>query len=167
MKSVNWKDAAELVGMAAIVASLIFVGLQMRQTRDIALAESGWNSLLSEVETRRPIYEYPDIWAKGNAGEELNPSEAVIYRALITDLNTLQFFKFFNATLLNNDYAADVAHWDMAGFLYENPGARREWESLRDELRRYREPHLSGQYSNPFEAAVRADIEVLAKTYDP
>ncbi len=40
MKSANWKGIAELVGIAAIVASLIFVGLEMRQTRSIALAET-------------------------------------------------------------------------------------------------------------------------------
>ncbi len=163
----NWKDSAELVGMAAIVASLIFVGLQMRQTRDIALTDSGWNRMLSEIESRRAIYEFPDIWAKGNAGEELNPSEAVIYRTLIRDLNSLAFFKYANATILNHEGAADSARWDMAGFLYENPGARREWESLRDEFRRYREPHTSGQYSNFFEEAIRADLEVLDKIHDP
>ena len=101
MKTMNWKGSAELVGMAAIVASLIFVGLQMRQTRDIALTESDWNRMLSEIETRRPIYEFPDIWAKGNAGEELNPSEAIIYRTLIRDLNSLEFFKYLNATRLD------------------------------------------------------------------
>ncbi len=167
MKSVNWKDAAESVGMAAIVASLIFVGLQMRQAQDIAWAESGWNVVLSEIEVQRPIYEFPDIWAKGNAGEELNPSEAVIYRALVRDLNSLAFWKYQNATTLDDKFGIDVAPQDMAGFLYENPGARREWESLRDEFRRYREPHLSGQYSNLFENAIRADLEVLEKTYDP
>ena len=35
----NWKDTAEVVGIAAIVASLVFVGLEMRQSREIALAE--------------------------------------------------------------------------------------------------------------------------------
>ena len=39
MKDTNWKDIAELVGVAAIVASLIFVGLQMRQSHEIALAD--------------------------------------------------------------------------------------------------------------------------------
>jgi len=38
LKATNWKDIAELVGIAAIVASLIFVGLQMQQTQKIALA---------------------------------------------------------------------------------------------------------------------------------
>ena len=39
MKNANWKDVAELIGIAAIVASLIFVGLQMRQSQEIAMAE--------------------------------------------------------------------------------------------------------------------------------
>jgi len=38
MNFANWKDIAELVGIAAIVASLIFVGLQMKQSQDIAIA---------------------------------------------------------------------------------------------------------------------------------
>jgi hypothetical protein len=167
MKSVNWKVAAESIGITAIVASLIFVGLQMRQTQVIALNESNWNSLLSEIEARRAIYEFPDIWVKGNAGAELNGSEAVIYKALIYDLNSFAFYKYQTAKRLDNKPGADRAHWDMAGFLYENTGARREWHLLRDQFRRYREPHITGQFSNSFEETIRADLEVLEKTQDP
>ena len=38
MKTTHWKDIAELVGITAIVASLIFVGLQMKQSQEIAVA---------------------------------------------------------------------------------------------------------------------------------
>jgi hypothetical protein len=38
LKNTNWKDIAELLGIAAIVASLVFVGLQMKQTHEIAIA---------------------------------------------------------------------------------------------------------------------------------
>ena len=34
----NWKDIAELIGIAAIVFSLIFVGLQMKEEQEIARA---------------------------------------------------------------------------------------------------------------------------------
>ncbi len=37
MPSRNWKDIAELIGIGAIVASLIFVGLQMQQSQEIAI----------------------------------------------------------------------------------------------------------------------------------
>ena len=38
MKSMNWKDVVEFVGIAAIVASLLFVGLQLKQSQEIAVA---------------------------------------------------------------------------------------------------------------------------------
>jgi hypothetical protein len=38
MTKPSWKDLAELVGLTAIVASLLFVGLQMQQSHRIALA---------------------------------------------------------------------------------------------------------------------------------
>ncbi len=34
----RWKDIAELIGLVAIIASLIFVGLQLKQSQQIALA---------------------------------------------------------------------------------------------------------------------------------
>ncbi|MEN8761586.1 MAG: hypothetical protein ABF290_04070 [Thiogranum sp.] len=167
MKSMGWKDSVELIGMAAIVASLFFVGEELRQSRDIALSERAGHMMLAEIEARRPIYEYPDIWARGNAGEELNPSEAVIYRTLIQDINSWGFFRRLSATAVDSQGAADAAGWDMAGFLYDNPGARREWEALRDRIRRHREPHVSGEYRSDYEEDVRANLEVLDRTYNP
>ena len=39
MNKTDWKDVAELIGIAAIVASLVFVGLQLRQEQVIARTE--------------------------------------------------------------------------------------------------------------------------------
>ena len=38
MRETGWKDIAEIIGIAAIVASLVFVGLEMRQSQEIAVA---------------------------------------------------------------------------------------------------------------------------------
>ena len=40
MTTANWKTSAELIGMATIVASLIFVGLQLRQEQAIAIVDT-------------------------------------------------------------------------------------------------------------------------------
>jgi hypothetical protein len=40
LKSTSWKDIAELIGIAAIVASLIFVGLELRQTQSALMAST-------------------------------------------------------------------------------------------------------------------------------
>ena len=39
MNNTDWKSIAELIGIAAIVASLLFVGLQMKQSQEIAIAQ--------------------------------------------------------------------------------------------------------------------------------
>ena len=49
MQKTHWKDIVEVVGIAAIVASLIFVGLEMRQTRAIALAATYQTQADSEM----------------------------------------------------------------------------------------------------------------------
>jgi hypothetical protein len=38
MKMTDWKTTAELTGIAAIVASLVFAGLQLKLSQDIAVA---------------------------------------------------------------------------------------------------------------------------------
>ncbi len=38
VKETGWKDIAELIGIVAIVASLIFVGLQLKQSQEIAIS---------------------------------------------------------------------------------------------------------------------------------
>jgi hypothetical protein len=43
MKFNDWKNVAELIGIAAIVASLIFVGLQLKQSQEIAIADQYQN----------------------------------------------------------------------------------------------------------------------------
>lgn len=133
----------------------------MRQTQEIAIAEMNWNNMIAEMESRSAIYENPDIWAKGNAGETLNPSESVIYTTLIRDFNSLQFYRVTNFRELTGESDIGVILADTSGFLFENPGARKEWEALRATFKRYRDPHVSGGYSNQFEQGVRAHLAVL------
>ena len=40
MSATSWKDVAELIGIAAIVASLVFVGLELRQTQTALMAST-------------------------------------------------------------------------------------------------------------------------------
>ena len=40
MKKPNWKDTTEMLGLLAIIASLIYLGYEMRQTKNIAIGES-------------------------------------------------------------------------------------------------------------------------------
>ena len=91
MNSGKIRLAVETVGIAAIVASLIFVGLQMRQTHEIALvtlmqmrSDAGRELAAAQIASE-PLLE---IEAKVRAGEELTPYE--------TMTRSLAAFMFFN-----------------------------------------------------------------------
>jgi len=129
MKPVNWRALAEVVGIAAIVASLIFVGLQLRQSQDIALSELGASLHASRIELDNAISGHADIWARGNAGDELDRADTVVYRRLIHSTHWSywqiwrQNFRFGQTT------PNAIAVADFASFLYRNPGARQAWKS--------------------------------------
>ena len=62
MKSYGWKDYAELVGIVAIVASLIFVGMQLRQEQLIARTEMASVSAEIKLQINEKISE-PELAA--------------------------------------------------------------------------------------------------------
>ncbi len=69
MTKQNWKYLAELIGVAAIVASLLFVALQMRQAQDIAYSELDVSLLSIQAESANLIATNSEIWVEGNAGD--------------------------------------------------------------------------------------------------
>ena len=78
MKKTDWKDIAELVGIAAIVASLVFVGLQMQQDRVHARAELGADSFsnLASLSLQMTSDEFAPVFAKAiEAPGELTTAE--------------------------------------------------------------------------------------------
>ena len=66
MKFREWNEIAELVGIAAIVASLVFVGLQMRQDHVFARSELGAGSFESLASLRQEMMapEFAATYAK-------------------------------------------------------------------------------------------------------
>jgi hypothetical protein len=78
MDSAKVNDWMQVVGIFAVVASLIFVGFQMKQTHEIALAESLVNVSAIGIEERGLIAAHADTWQKACLGEQLTAQERVI-----------------------------------------------------------------------------------------
>ena len=76
IKNEYWKGWLEGIGIVAIVASLLFVGLQMRQAQQFAMAEVYQKTLSSRSELTNSINENVVIWNKGRSGGELTDDEA-------------------------------------------------------------------------------------------
>lgn len=77
-KTQNLHDWLQIVGIAAVVASLVFVGLQLKQADEVAYAELSEVSAARGVEQSALIAEHADIWQKACLGEELTAAESVI-----------------------------------------------------------------------------------------
>jgi hypothetical protein len=138
MKMESLKEVAELVGITAIIASLIFVGLQIKQS-DQQLAQSEETTEVElylqiasqERDELAVIFEHADTWVKGNAGNEMSSTEAVIYAGLVKARWSSVYWKNASFTVLER--TLDVPLHDFAWFLHKNPGARRAWEAMVDD----------------------------------
>ena len=82
MNHTNWKDIAELLGIGAIVASLIFVGLQIQQDQEIAIAATYGTLAESTANIADLIDRNAEVWQRGLDDEELSSSDRIKFLAL-------------------------------------------------------------------------------------
>jgi hypothetical protein len=120
----------QVVGIFAVVASLIFVGLQLKQDRDAAQAESTQSFMASSAEVNAMIAEYAEIWLKGRNDAELSDAEMIVMRRLVDSLYRRARYTSQMKRTFGGPGGAQLR--DLAILLYENPGARRTWEKLTD-----------------------------------
>jgi hypothetical protein len=130
MKPRDWKEIAELIGIAAIVASLIFVGVQLKQEQQIALTEIYEASVSSATELDIAISENANIWLKSNRGEALSDAESLIINRLVAASYRRARGQANMRRIVGTFGTAAIR--DFAIELYENPGVRRVWEAQID-----------------------------------
>ena len=165
MSAPKWKGTAEFVGVIAIVGSLIFVGLQIKQEQDIALAEINLSLLNSGIELNIAIGESAEVWAKGNAGEELTRAERILYEKLLESVDYLtrtdrrQYLRF------DQQWPAQVPIAEFAYFLHRNPGARETWQSRSDRNEKDYASLIPG-FKSSYRAAMLVELEKLDQMTD-
>ena len=161
MNLTSWKDIAELIGITAIVASLIFVGLEMRQAREIAVSELALAYMAARDDGFREINYHADVWIRGGKGEELSLEDAIIFNNLVLSRNNRSFFASTQFARLapssNYETKFNYARW-----LHQNPGARAAWEAEIDR----NQPYLSAR-EEPLEAeSYSAKVREILERYD-
>ena len=156
MKSLDRREIVEFIGLAAIIASLIFVGIQLQQSQSIAMAEGYSTNFATKVEVANSIKEHSDIWRRGALGEELEEGEMEIFSILLYQLNESAVQAFLHMWQVAGEDDARFTARDFAGFLYQNPGARAVWSKREDNLETYRRLHDDyGDYGNDWTETVR------------
>lgn len=143
MKSPGWKETVEVIGITAIVASLIFVGLELRQAQAVATSEMAAKLLVDDMEWVNLLNQNRDVWIKGNRGDPLNEIETSTYRDLSLVRQSLAFFRY--RQLQNLGILGDVIVADFATHLHLNSGARAEWERRSAEFNKYGKPLVANR----------------------
>ncbi len=124
----NWKGIAELVGIVAIVASLMFVGFQLQQDRQFAQVESLIANQTTEIELTTLIEADRDIWLRGLRGEELSELDELTFEAL----SNAVFRRFADKNRIGYRVGlyGEESIRSYALFLYQHPGLRRKFDEL-------------------------------------
>jgi len=126
LKRSYWKDTAELIGIAAIVGSLIFVGLQIRQEQNVAVSQIYQTTLAAEVEIYIALAQHAETLAKTHNVNDLSDAERIAVEELTDMFSARAFFEAQSAQRIDDgDWSGPVNAF--AYFLHEHPGVQRLW----------------------------------------
>ena len=133
MKSMSGKDIAEFTGIAAIVASLVFVGLQLKQSQEIAIAnqyqawaEASLNLFATHIEAA-----YATPGNRDEITDTLTAGDIAQANWLWTaaDNNYYQFQRGFT------EDEAWLGQMEVAKSIYEACPIRFVWETRKQSMR--------------------------------
>jgi hypothetical protein len=98
MNSAKLREWLEIIGILAVVASLVFVGIEIRQTSRAALEESFVGDLGTMIALEEIVVENSDVWLRGCRAEELNDVERVQFTRMYHMHEFLFFMRWLRGT---------------------------------------------------------------------
>lgn len=160
LKFGNWRVILEIIGFVAIVASLVFVGIELSQSRAIAIGDGNLVNAQIQVESNNAISEHSVVWTRGNSGQELTESDAVIFNNLVKNKAIHAFMEYARLDQLEFDEAADSVAAQFAVFLSQNPGALQVWLQSEEFFAQYFEVPVS---QATWKTKVRSNLAMLER----
>jgi hypothetical protein len=158
MTAARLKEVVEIVAVISIVASLIFVGMQLRQDKEIAAAQVFVESDGLVFELSQMVNENRDVWIRGLNGEELSELDEVTFESIAVAVYQRHRGIASRVTRLDTGIAGNRAK-HYAYILYQHPGLRRVFMSrVKFDEMRYA---ANSSISNPVKDRVKFDHHVL------
>ena len=157
MRSLDWKETAELIGLFAILASLIIVVMELQQQQKLLDLEMRYSMISATVAVNEQIIDHADIWVRGNAGKDLDATEFEIYQRMFISFNDRTFQTYFVFQELYPEQKEQISS-QYAGFLVRNPGAYKVW------IDRERRLNADRTAVNPTETITTDWIELIETT---
>ena len=130
--SAKLKDWLEIVGLFAVVASLLFVGMQMRQEAAIAATDSVWSRSGAITALSELINSNSAVWISGLQGAELAPADEAEFQGMAEAVESFfvaTYVRFTNFRAVSGGQSSEQALNDYAYALYTHKGLRRVWRT--------------------------------------
>ena len=137
--TITWRAVAELVGIAAIIAGLVFVGLELRQSRQIAIADiyQQRSAMVIEIHAARLSSEpLAAALNKLSAGDDVTPWEQnLVNTGHYLFLTYWENIHFQHQSGMIADEQWRASQRAMARYLNNTPGAVEFWNATKPVMR--------------------------------
>ena len=129
VKSPDWKALIEILGAAAIVASLVFVGFQLQQDRQIMTVSTIGSITESHNALSELVQNHSELWVRGLDGEELTDSEGAIFISMVSAVEAHYINYMIRWSAADNESRnPESLAQRYATYIYMYPGLRRAVE---------------------------------------
>jgi hypothetical protein len=125
MNSEKVNDWLQIVGMIGIMASLIFVGFQVRQTQSIGEGESASYFLEATIVGKQFMVDNMDVWTRGCLGEELSTVDEAKYAHMYRAYARASYFGWLAVRKNIVDLNAQDIVYPFAANIHRYPGFAR------------------------------------------
>ena len=128
MSKVRWQSVVEVIGVISIVASLIFVGLQIRQSTKAAMDAALSSDTSIVMATEALVLDNPDVWRRGCLAEPLDPTEQLVFARIYHAYVFSYFLRWLRANSGIGSSDPSLPIDNVAMNIYRYPGFQREWD---------------------------------------
>ena len=137
MDSVKVNDWMQVAGIFAVVASLVFVGLQIQQDRAIATVESLSSRADTITELANMIGSNKALWISGLNGDELSEEDTATFQAMTEAVESYFVALYIRLDVIGASQSGGPRSGEepirnYAFALYLHKGLRRVWETQLD-----------------------------------
>ena len=134
-----WSLIAEIIAAIAVVVSLVFVGLQLRNANTIAVRDEANATMEQWSEIRRSLYQdaaTAEVFTAGMANPDaLSPSDQLRFRFMLREYAwaTWHIWDRIERGLIPASHWEHGAGRDLLHILCQ-PGSSRYWRDVREEM---------------------------------
>lgn len=124
------REWLETFGLMAVFVSLVFVGLELRQSREIAMdaSLSASAEIITAIEAL--VLEHPDVWLRGCRGDGLEEADDLVFTHIFHAYVFQHFMLYMRSGASVASASGDLAIDNVAINVHRNPGFAAAWHDL-------------------------------------